>query len=72
MSRIQFPIAANSVIVLRMRFGLGDFAVTISTTLDDESLLRRDVTAVGEDQKMQGQKQQQEDINNANQAKPNL
>jgi len=30
------------------------------------------VTTVGKAQKMQDQKQQQQDLNNANQAKPNL
>ena len=40
--------------------------------LEDRALLRREVTAYAEAQRAQDQKQQQQELNKAKQAKPNL
>jgi hypothetical protein len=61
----------NSVIVLRIRFGRGDFVDEIFTALEDEALPRREVTTVSKAQKTQDQKQQQ-DPKNAEKSRPSL
>jgi hypothetical protein len=62
----------DSLIVLRVTVPQDQFIDRIFTVLEDRALLRREVTAAGEGQKAQNQKQQQQDLKNAQQAKPVL
>ena len=62
----------DSIIVLRVSLAEDSLVDRFSTVLEDRGLLRRQVTAYAEAQKLQNQKQQQQDLNKANQAKPNL
>jgi hypothetical protein len=63
----------DSVIILSITAGPRPGPVDrFSTTIEDRALLRREVIAAGEVAKAQGQKQQQQELKNANQAKPNL
>ncbi|HXX24968.1 MAG TPA: hypothetical protein VEO19_17650 [Terriglobia bacterium] len=62
----------DSVIVLRVTLPQDQYIDRIFTVLEDRALLRREVTAAGEAQKAQNQKQQQQDLKNAQQAKPVL
>jgi hypothetical protein len=61
----------DSVIVLHIMVP-PDPVVLIGTSLEDRALFRREVIAAGEAAKAEGQKQRQQELKNANQAKPNL
>lgn len=61
----------DSVIVLSVQGGPGPVD-SIHTFLEDRALLRREVSVTGEAAKAEGQKKQQQELKNANQAKPNL
>ena len=62
----------DSVIMLTVQFSTGDVSNVILTTFEDKALLRREVTAAGEAAKAEGQRQQQQQLKNAQQTKPNL
>ena len=61
----------DSVIVLMVQAGPGPVQ-SIHTFLEDRALLRREVAVSGEAAKVEGQKKQQQQLKDANQAKPNL
>jgi len=61
----------DSLIALRIQAGPGPVD-RIHTWLEDRALLRHEVTAAGEAAKAEGQRQQQQQMKNAQQAKPNL
>ena len=61
----------DSVIVLYAQFGVGQIGMT-STVLVDLALLRRSAAATGDWARAGTQQQQQQEMQKANQAKPNL
>jgi hypothetical protein len=62
----------DSLIVLRVNVAKDQSVDRIFSVLEDRALLRREVTAAGEAQKAQAQRQQQQELKNAQQAKPVL
>jgi hypothetical protein len=62
----------DSIIILRVTVAEDNLVDRIFTVLEDRALLRREVTTYAEAQKVQNQKQQQQELNKANEAKPNL
>lgn len=62
----------DSLIVLRVTVAEDQNVDRIFTVLEDRALLRREVTAAGEAAKAQNQQKRQQELKNAQQAKPNL